>query len=442
MATTTIADMNEAMKVIFADPIVENYVADSELLDWFEQDVTVQTDVTTGGRYVETAQYMTLPAAVGARAENDYIPVPDAPDFKNSRIYLRKILGALEMSGDVMRRVATDIGAFIDYAERALGDLSVRMKNELDRQYIGTGLGIKCRVAGAITGPDGNGNYKIPIDASLGVDGYEDPWLMVLEGERLVFAGNPDGSNFRNAGTNQSARIVDLDENNSAIFVTADASLIAAIQTNDYVAAGDQSGVSFQNAGDNREVAGLLAAVDDGGLIATYNNIDRATNRLWRSIVIDASEDPWNGELNERLLVYGDEEVRQKGQGKIDAMIMSMSAARGYWLSLKSDRFFVDPRAYFGGKGGLEIILGDRTLPIRTARKLPPQLLFGIQRDTFRRITLGSWVWDDKTGSIWNRVTDSVGRKDAYYAVGYAHEELFNVAPRKNLRIEGLAKVK
>lgn len=440
MSTTLISDMSEAMKVIFADPIVENYVAESELLDWFEQDVNVQTDVTTGGRYVETAQYFVLPAAVGARADNDYIPVPDAPEFKNSRIYLRKILGSLEMSGDVMRRVATDIGAFIDYAERALGDLSTRVKNEMDRQAIGSGLGIKARVAGAVVSL-GGGQYTIPIDASLGVDGYEDAWLMVLEGERLVFAGLPTGGNLRNPGSAQSARIIDMDESNSVITVTMDAGLAAAIQTDDYIAAGDSAGVSFQNNGDDREIAGLLAAVDDGGIIDTYNNIERSTNRLWRSIVIDASQAPWNGEMNERLLVYADEEVRQKGQGKIDAMVMSMSAARGYWLSLKTDRFFVDPRAYFGGKGGLEIILGDRTLPIRTARKLPPQLVFGIQRDTFRRITLGSWQWDDKTGSIWTRVADGTGRKDAYYSVGYVYEEIFNVAPRKNFRIDGLARV-
>lgn len=440
MSTTVLADMNEAMKVIFADPIVENYTADSELMDWFESDVNVQTDVTTGGRYVETAQYFALPAAVRSAAEGDYIPVPGAPNFKNSRIYLRKILGALEMSGDVMRRVATDIGAFIDYAERALGDLSTRTKNELDRQYIGAGFGHKARVAGAIV-DNGGGSYTIPIDASLGVDGFEDAWLMFLEGESIVFAGQADGDDLRNPGAQQSFLVLDLDEAAGTLTGTMSAALAAAIQTNDYIASGDQSGVAFQKDGENREVAGLLAAVDDGGIVLTYNNIARDTNRLWRSIVIDASADPWNGQMSERLLVYADEEVRQKGQGKIDAMVMSMSAARGYWLSLKSDRFFVDPRAYFGGKGGLEVILGDRTLPIRTARKLPPQLVFGVERSSFRRITLGSWTWDDKTGSIWNRVSDSVGRKDAYYAVGYAHEELFNVAPRHNFRLDGLANV-
>jgi len=52
-------------------------VSDSELLSYFEEDGNVKQDETTGGRYIETAQYFQLPAGVGARAEGEYIPVTD-----------------------------------------------------------------------------------------------------------------------------------------------------------------------------------------------------------------------------------------------------------------------------------------------------------------------------------------------------------------------------
>jgi hypothetical protein len=73
------------------------------------------------------------------------------------------------------------------------------------------------------------------------------------------------------------------------------------------------------------------------------------------------------------------------------------------------------------------------------ARKLPPEVCFALQSDTWRRLTLGTWDWDDRTGSIWNRVTDSVGRKDAFFATGNMYEQLFCTAPRKNVRIDNLS---
>lgn len=442
MATTLLSDMENAQKVIFAESVVENYVADSELMDWFETDLNVQTDITTGGRYVETGQYFNLPGATGARADDDYIPVPEPPDFENSRIYLKKQLGSLEMSGDTMRRVASSVGAFVDWAERSLTDLATRVKNDLDRQYAGYGFGIKARVNGIVTDL-GGGKFSFAVDSSLGVPEYTDAWLQFLEGETIVFSSNATGTGLRNAGTTQAAKVIDLDEDTNTLICTADATLIAAIQDNDYIANGDRSGVSFPTAaGVNRELQGLLAAVDDGGIIPDYNNITRDDHRLWRSIVIDANNGTFNGQNSPRLLNYVDEQVRTRGAGRVNGAIFSLSGARSYWLSVESSKMFVDPRGnYTDGKGNLSVILTDRTIPLRVARKLPPQVAFLVQRDTFKRITLGKWEWDDKTGSIWRPVTDANGRKDSYYSVGYAYEELYNVAPRKNARIEGLLPV-
>ncbi|MDH3478863.1 MAG: hypothetical protein OEO20_11220, partial [Gemmatimonadota bacterium] len=268
--------------------------------------------------------------------------------------------------------------------------------------------------------------------------------LQFLEGERIVADPAADGQSIRANGTIKGAQVTDMDEDAGSIEVTGDNTLLAAWVADDYLFAGDDAGASTQTAaGQDREIAGCLAAVDDGGIIATYNNIDRTAsgNRLWKSIVIDASVAQWGGQMTEELLTYADDEVTTKGAGKIDTLVMSRSAARGYWQSLKGDRSFNDPRSFTGGKKSLSIFLGDRDLALKVSRKLAPELTFGLQSDTFRRLTLGQWEWDDKTGSIWNRVTDSVGRKDAFYAVGNMYEQLFCMAPRKNVRIEGLTSV-
>ena len=441
--TTTTDAITEAMKIIFSDPLIVNIVEDSELLSIFQTDMNISVDDTTGGRFIEMAHYFQLPAGVGARGENEYIPEADDPVFKNSRLFLRKIQGTVEMTGDTMRRVVGDEGAFINYMERALPDLVTRLVNELDRMYIGFGAGIKAR-AEITPVKTGTGALDIQVNRSLGVDGFSDAWLQFLEGERIVFDTAADGQSLITGGGFRALQVTDIDEDNDTVSFAGNDTLVDAIVAAGadlYLFPGDEAGASSQNAsGTDREIAGLMAGADDGGIIATYNNISRSgtLSRQWKSIIIDGSDAVWGGQLTEELLSFADDEVSVKGAGKIDTIISSRSAARGYWQSLKGDRVFNDPRTFAGGRSGLSIILGDREVRMMVARKLPPEVVFCLQSDTWRRLTLGTWDWDDRTGSIWNRVIDSIGRKDAFFATGNMYEQLFCTHPRKNVRIDNL----
>jgi len=444
--TTTRTSIDNALKIIYSGPLHDQVISDSELLSLFETEMNVQTEQTTGGRYIEMGHFFALPAGVGARAENEYLPETDDPVFKNSRAYLRKIMGTVEMTGDTMDRVRDDEGAFLDYADRALPALAQRVTNELDRMAIGTGKGIKARVGARSA--TGSATVTVTLTAACGVTGLTQGWLQFLDGERCIFSANADGSSPRNSGGIRSGKVTDIVETaDQVVFTFGSVALADTIAQNDYIFSGDEAGASNVDAGgQNREIQGLLAAVDDGGIVDTYLNLQRtgAGNRLWKSVMVDASAAPFNGSMSEDLLTYADDQGYVMGMSKVSALVMSRSANRGYWKTLKGDRFMMDPRGqYQGGKstGGLSIILGDRTLQLRVARKLPPELAFGLSPETFKRLSLGQWRWDDSTGSIWNRVTDATGRKHAFYASGYLYEELITTAPRKNWRINNLAVV-
>ncbi len=465
---TQVSSLTEAMKVIFSDPVVNNMVVESELLGRFRAESNIRTDDTTGGRYIEMAHYFQLPAGVGARQEDDYLPVADRPRFVNSRVWLSKVQGTIEMTGDVMRRVTSSEGAFLDYAQQALPDFTQRLVHEVDRMVLGIGSGVKSRIANVTASVGGiaftggisafntpaAGQFAILIDRTMGITGLTQAFLHYLEGERLVFTATLSNTNvtLKNPGTGQSARVISIDEDNGILVLEGLDALRTALAANDYVGAGDGAGHSLPGAAPTggtigyKEMAGLFAGADDGNIFAVYNHIDRsvAANRLWRSIVVDAASAslPFNGVLNEELFAYADDQVSVRGGGRPDLIVTSRSGSRSYWKSLKSDRFFMDPRGnYASGKAGLQIILGDRSLPLVVARKLPPESTFMLQTDTWRRLTLGTWEWDDTTGSIWNRVTDTTGRRDAYFAVGNGYEQLFCIAPRKNVRIDGLTSV-
>lgn len=460
MSATELANMETAMKVIFAPALHNNMVADSDFSDWFKSNSNVKTDETTGGRYIEHANRMRVSGGFRGSAENDYIPEADPPEFINPKVYLRKHTGTIEMTGDTMRRVKAGPGAWISYLESEIPAFKDRVMSEYDRMWIGVGNGVKARIRnvtatlGGISISGGKSAYNAPaagrfaiaIDRPFGITGLTDAWPLFLEGERLVFTVNFASypQTLRNAGTNQSALVVDIDDVNGLLILEGAEALRDALAANDYIGLGDKVGHSFPVSGTvNREMQGVMSAIDDGGIVGTYHGIARASRRLWQSIVVNASSGDFDGTLNEDVLEYGDDELSRRGGGRIEGLITSHSGVRSYRKSLRGDRVFNDPRSYTGGaqRRGLKIILGDRTVDLRVARKLPFELTFGLMKGAWTRYTLGAFEWDDQTGSMWNRVTDGTGRKDHFYATACNYEESYCHAPRKQIRFEGLRKV-
>jgi len=418
--TTTTTDLNAAMKVIFEDSIINNVVVDSELLDLFEQSGGIKTETTTGGRYIETAQLFALPAGVGSRGETGYIPVPRGPVVQNSRIYLKKVIGSVEMTGDVLKRVRTDIGAFLDWGEQAMPRLVERVTNELDRMLLGFGSGVKAQV-GAID----SGDKTITLKNAMGVAGLGGAVFQFLPNESIRAATTPAGTTLR-AG----AMIVeDIYHDTNQIRVDEIATNLAE---DDYLAEGDAADNSF-----GKDPMGLLGIVDDGGILATFQSIDRTQYTAWRGHVIDAQAVFGAGQrLTEEVVVYADDVAYIRGGAKVDVIVTSRDGLRDLWKDLKGDRSFNDPRSYTGGKGGIFIILGDRVVPIRVARKMPPSLCFGLTRKHLKKWMLNKFEWDDTTGSLFRQVTDSTGRKDAFYAYGSTQLETGSDDPQKHFRIE------
>jgi hypothetical protein len=439
MSATDLFQMEAALKVIFEDSVFDNFVTDSEFMDQFETEGKgIKQEETTGGRYIETAQYFNLPAGVRAVATNDYIPVPNGPLIKNARVYLKKIQGTVEMTGDTMRRVKTNEGAFLDWSERALPDLVRRLTNTVDRMAIGFGPGAIAQASSTISAA--GDNFELTVNNAYGVDGLGPVHILFLEGEQIVFGTTITGATLRDASEPSAVVLNTEDNGDGTATLTLDRNP-SGVASGDFIFLGDdtQQAVTEAETGRPREFMGVLGHVDDGDILQEYLEIDREDHRLWRGIMVDAAEH-WNtGIMDEDLVTEADDKCFTEGGGKPDLFLTSRPAIRQYWRHLRGDRTINDPRAYTGGPmDGPFINFGDRQLRLRVSRKMPHQLAFGLQTDTFKKWSLGRWEWDDTTGSIWNRVTDGVGRKDAFYAVGHLYMELSNFGPAKNFRINNI----
>jgi hypothetical protein len=121
-------------------------------------------------------------------------------------------------------------------------------------------------------------------------------------------------------------------------------------------------------------------------------------------------------------------------------VLLNRSGARSFWKNLKNDRVINDPRGtYEGGKATLKMILGDSIAQVRSCRKIPLSRCYGIDPSTIQRYKIGDGKWDDTDGSIWNRVVDSTGRKDAFFAVFVKEEELGSGNPAGNFKLTTLS---
>lgn len=417
--TATTADMDELMKIVFDDTFISETVYDTELLSLIPNGEVKQG---SEGRWFETSQLYQSPGSWGSRAENGYIPEPNSAKAENSRINLKKIVGSIEETGEVLKKIKRDKAAFLTWSDEQFPLFKEGLVDELDRQLIGDGSGIRARANG---GPAslGGGLYRLAVDDTIGVAGWDQALMQFRRGMFLRSSPNADGS----VPDAPIMEVVGLDWDTHSIIITNG----TQVADNRYLFEGDAADNSAGN-----EPMGLAGLIDDGGVVQVLQNIDRSDHLWFRSYVRDMA----GADLTEFELIRTDREARFRGGGRVDMIVMSEAAFDTLWLDLKADRQLNDPRAYVSGREGIKMLFGGtRSVTYKTARKLPSKLIYGIQTNVLRKFILHEFEWDDTSGSIWKQVVDSTGRKDAHYAYGTGHAEMGIKSPQRCWRLENFA---
>lgn len=438
MASTpsTFGNLQEVQKEVYEQGVVNTVVQDSEMLDLYNQDMNVQTDPTTGGKYVKTAHLIERGGGYGARGlSGAYIPENQPPAFKNAQIPLKRLYASMMIEGPVFDRIKNDEGAFVNEVDRQVEELEEGLTDDVDRQLYGLGGSIIARVNQAVPAA------ALVVDSSFGVAGLTRTAILFHENDMIVFSAAADGDPLRSAGSAQSAIVDNIDIDTDTLTLDA---LPAGVADDDFIFRGDEADTSAPGAGDDREVMGILGHVDDGTLVASYFGLDRATYRQFRSFVFDISGAPYNGALNEDALLKADDETQIRGGGAVTHILASRDGVRSYFESLKSDRRFPlgpnDPRAFGGGTGKeLPITLGTRTVMIRGLRKMPPEVAFGVDASGLKRFENQGFSFDSRTGSMWKTVQDSGGERDAVRSFGVWEFECINKTPNKCFKLTGIS---
>lgn len=410
--TATTDDYTELMKIVFDDTVIMETVYDTELLDFMPEGEVKQGPE---GRWFETSQLYQSPGAWGSREQGGYIPEPNAAKAENSRVTLKKIVGSIEETSEVLKKIKRDKAAFLTWSDEQFPLFKEGLVDEMDRQLVGDGSGIRARVNETVV------SNPVVVGSTLGIAGYDHELMQFRRGLRLRASPNIDGSAPR-----ATEYVVDqVDWDNNALQLNSFADLVDG----DYFFEGDGADNSA-----GKDMMGLLGLVDDGGIVSTLQNIDRGTHLWFQSYVRDLA----GADLTEFAMRQTDRQSRHRGGGNVDMIVMSEEALDALWDEIKDQRVVNDPRAYTIGLKGITFLFGGmRQVVLRTARKLPSTLVFGLDHKQFRKFLLHEFEWDDTTGSLWRQVTDSNGRKDAFYAYGTAHGEIGIKSPQRCWRLEG-----
>jgi len=419
------------LKQTYSGPFSANIEGESEVLSSFKDAGEFETVDGPDGKQINLGQYISAGGGLSAMLEDDYFPDNVAPGWLQSNLTIKQIAARVDLSGRAFRRAIEGPAAFASWAEMALTERAKRVAFHMDRMSLGTGTGIVGRIV--TSPPTGTGDQ---IASAFGIAGLGTALNLFLRDETLRYGPNANGTSPR-AGV---AHVVRLNYGAD----TYDTDLVGALGTpaiptssvaNDYVFVGSAN----VNGSGAREIMGLEGHLDDGTNVATYQGITRSNypDVLYAQIINSTTS--YSGNASEDLFDFADATCYERAGGRPDLILVNRSGQRSFWKGLRGDRVLNDPQgSYTGGKTNLKMMLGDRIVEIRAARKVPVSRAYGIDRSTFRRFKIGSGRWDSVTGSIWNRVQDSTGVKDAAYAIWIQEEELACVQPAKSFKVTNL----
>lgn len=424
------------LKTVFQDPLWDGVVSHSRTIDLFEQDSSVMEGPQ--GRYIERALLFGYNEGIGSRDENGFLPVPGNPTFQNGRIFLKTTLAVAQMTRRIMANAVKSKAAFAGWAEVELTKTERALRADLNRQSIGFGAGIFCRL-------DGNPTTVVaPIDAPYGLASDVKGWLPgIRRGMRFVAGPNPDGSALRSNGA--SALVVSVSKaangGGGAITFNSDVAALGWLD-NDYLFRGDDLGNNAPVQGAEVEMMGLLGQVDDGTILDTYQNIPRSSFDEWKSQVVDASAAPYSTLASETLFLRMADDAEELGGGMVTHFLMSKAAFRNAFVQFAKQAGYGSasgPQNTEGGTKGIRVWLGDRVVELRALPIMPIGRVIGLDRSTLKRYHLSGFEWDDTTGSIFKQVAVGQGIKDAWYAYGRTEMELANLDPQRNVYATGVS---
>ena len=436
MATHDQANVLTGMlKVNFSDSIIETAVTRSYIYDLFEEQ---PAEMGPEGRYRELSDRIGNPEGSGARDEQSFLPVPGTAAWLNPRIRMKRNYMTIQTTSAGIENAVKGKAAFGNFAESVIVPALDSFKDDLDRQCIGYGYGILCRI-------DGSPSTTVPIDAPYGIASDVKGWLPGLRrGMRIVAGPNADGTGLRANGASRLILSVDPDANAGGGQLTLDSAAPSDWADNDYLFRGDDLGNNAPVNGSEVEMSGLLGMIDNGTILGTFQNISRTTYPEYNSRVIDASAAPYSGLAIDVLFLRLADDAWIYGNGNVTTFLTSPEVSRNAYNQQRSLGGFgasmpAGGNLTAGRKGMAYALDSSRTVELRAFPRMPVGRVFALDKSTLKTYVQVKGEWDERSGNMWKQVQFGQGVKDEFWAYYKTVRENACLTPRKNAVATGVS---
>lgn len=340
-----------------------------------------------GGKEARFAVHLGRNQGVGARNEGE--DLPDAGQNKDAQasLFLKSEYGRIQGNGQVFEQVQTDPQSFVDWMSREVDTLVESLNRDANRQVYGDGTGTLATLTNA---PSAATTFTVDDVHWL----EEDFFVDVLTQATL---GNPTPTK----GNSALLTITAIDPTTNTVTVSG-GTVTAAVGS--VVVRASATANNWK-----KEIEGLGLIVSQ---TSTLHNINPSTQSKWKAGYVKNSV----GTLTELGMNQMMQAIYQKG-AKVTDLLTTYGVANAYWNALQGMRQFSGGEVT---KGGVNVpvfqsLMGNT--PITLDFAAPAGTLYAINKGEMFIHQRHDWKWMDRTGSMWQQVTN----KDSFTATQYKY---------------------
>jgi hypothetical protein len=357
-----------------------------------------------GGKYVRFPVRTKRNHGIGARNENEALPIPHTQSYADAQVKLKYLYGSLELTGQTFELADKDFQAFASVLDSEVNGLKEGLVKDVARQFYGDGTGVLATATGA-----GSTTTFVTTNAQYVEIGM---WVDVIDSDGVTVNHN-------------NVEVTDIVEAPAGTFtITLGTAGVA-------LAAGDT--MYRDNNFGNKEMTGLQAISNATG---TLYNIDPTVNKVWKGNV--DSNAGVNRALSEGRMITMVDVIRRKGGGVPSVIFAGLGVRRAYFNLLSQQRRSTNTQEFTGGFKGLAFTVGGNDIPIVEDVDCQPNRMYFVNEKEIKLYEAGDWSFMNRDGSNWTRVVNASGSFDAYDATMFKYAQIGTHRRNSHGRIDDL----
>lgn len=339
-------------------------------------------DSDIGGRYVVFPLRTGRNHGIGARNENEALPVAGQQGTVPARVGLKYLYGLIRFTGQTLKLAETKPQAFASTIDEEMTGLKRDLSKDMNFQFYNSGTGVRASVTA-----DAANTVTVDSTQYLEVGMMIDVLDITLVTTRV--------SNRQITAINTATKVV--------TYNGADGS--ASIVATDVV---------LRTGNANREMTGLGSIIKDTG---TLYNVDPTVTPVWKAVNNNNAGTP--RALTEALMTKVVDDVGANG-GEITCGFYNRGVRRAYFNLLKTERRHVNTTKFEGGFSGLAFTTDDGDIPLVSDDDAPFGKILFVNEKSIKLYRESDWSWMDYDGSNFQRVVGF----DAYEATMFQYCEM------------------